>query len=411
MALNAGTVWEVRTTGANDNGGGFYNRVPGTSVDYSQQAAPQLSLADIATNVAGTGISSVAGGFTAAMAGNLIRLDGGGGSTAGWYEITAVADGNNATIDRSAGSSKAGIGGKVGGAFLIGGALDDEWISAVVAGNTAYIQAGTYTAAEQMSVAAHAPSNTPIRLIGYSAARGDNPSGANRPLINVVGAPTCFGSSTYNGWGLFHLRFATSEAGATAVAFNQYTTVVNCSFFSDDAAAASFGDGSLVVACEFEGGTTGLVLGGYGATAFQCYAHDCDTGISIGQQGVVAFCCVQSCTAGINQSLSSSVLNCSVWGCTNGVVEDNYSSRLVNTIVDGCDVGVNVTANPANHVYLFNQLHNTADIDVTTGAFLWGNRYQDPGLQAPAADDFRIQENDPPYAQAIEAAAFTSVKI
>lgn len=107
MALTAGTVCEIRTTGSQNAGGGFYDRNPGTSVDYSQQDSPQLTLTDLATDGAGTGLSSATGGFTAAMAGNLIQITG-GTLTAGWYEITAYTDTNNVTIDRSDGLSKSG---------------------------------------------------------------------------------------------------------------------------------------------------------------------------------------------------------------------------------------------------------------------------------------------------------------
>jgi hypothetical protein len=65
MALSAATVWEMRTTGAQTNGGGYANLAPGTSVDYSQQDAAQLSLSDIATDGAGTGLSSATGGCRA----------------------------------------------------------------------------------------------------------------------------------------------------------------------------------------------------------------------------------------------------------------------------------------------------------------------------------------------------------
>ena len=39
MALDQDYTIELRTTGSDNNGGGFYNRDDGTSVDYSQQDA------------------------------------------------------------------------------------------------------------------------------------------------------------------------------------------------------------------------------------------------------------------------------------------------------------------------------------------------------------------------------------
>ena len=56
MSIPSNMDWEIRTTGAPTNGGGFTDRNPGTSVDYSQQAAAQLALTDIVSDGAGTGI-------------------------------------------------------------------------------------------------------------------------------------------------------------------------------------------------------------------------------------------------------------------------------------------------------------------------------------------------------------------
>ena len=83
MALAATTVWEVRSTG-NDNNGGGYNTAAGTT-DYSQQNSPQLGLTDLATPGAGsTTLTSAVGGFTAAMVGNIIQILSGTNFTAGF---------------------------------------------------------------------------------------------------------------------------------------------------------------------------------------------------------------------------------------------------------------------------------------------------------------------------------------
>jgi len=59
MAINAASVWECRAEGAITNGGSFFDADPGTSVDYSQQDAAELALTDLASDGAGTGITSV----------------------------------------------------------------------------------------------------------------------------------------------------------------------------------------------------------------------------------------------------------------------------------------------------------------------------------------------------------------
>ena len=118
MAWNVNTIAEIRTTGALTNGAIFADLDPGTSVDYSQQNSAELTLTDIATDGAGTGVSSVTGGFTDAMVGNGIYLTG-GSVTASWYQITAYIDTNNITIDRSVGLNKTGVTGNIGGALDI----------------------------------------------------------------------------------------------------------------------------------------------------------------------------------------------------------------------------------------------------------------------------------------------------
>ena len=95
MAVDSTTIWEIRADGSPTNGGGFADLDPGTSVDYSQQASAQLGVSDAATDGAGTGVSSVTGGFTAAMVGNVMYLS---GTSEGWYQITAYTDTNNVTV-------------------------------------------------------------------------------------------------------------------------------------------------------------------------------------------------------------------------------------------------------------------------------------------------------------------------
>lgn len=133
MTTGATTIWRVRTGGNNANGGGYDPAISGAGTDYSQQDAAQLSLTDIACT--GTTVTSVTGGFTAAMIGNAIWLTG-GGATAGAYFITARASTNSITVDRTPGSITAGNG-KVGGAWA------DPWTNVLtnaVAGNQIWVR-------------------------------------------------------------------------------------------------------------------------------------------------------------------------------------------------------------------------------------------------------------------------------
>lgn len=187
MSLNAATVWEVRTTGAATNGGGFYNRTPGTSVDYSQQDAAQLAPTNL-YRVAANSLYSDSFVFTAAMVGNIIYIASGTHFTAGYYEITARTDNTHVTLDRDPASEdtsahKDGVG-KVGGATN-----HPQTIAAVlIEGNKIYIKSGTYQPvganAYVLSTAAEAYPGR-IFWIGYDTSRTATPTGTNRPLFDA----------------------------------------------------------------------------------------------------------------------------------------------------------------------------------------------------------------------------------
>lgn len=118
MALTANQQWWIRTDGSASNGGGYDATVSGAGTNYCDQAAAQLTLTDLATTGVVTTLTSVTGGFTAAMIGNVIRIASGTNFTAGYYCITAYTNTNTVTIDRAA-TTGAGVGGtgSVGGAF------------------------------------------------------------------------------------------------------------------------------------------------------------------------------------------------------------------------------------------------------------------------------------------------------
>ena len=137
MALSASSVWEVRTTGSDTNGGGFVTGASGT--DYTQQNAAQYSLTNGVTNGTTT-IATISA--AAVMIGNIAYVQGGTGSVvAGWYQITGASAGVSITVDRSTGLS-AGTGVTIN----IGGALASPGQSGalLVAGNLIWVKSGTY---------------------------------------------------------------------------------------------------------------------------------------------------------------------------------------------------------------------------------------------------------------------------
>ena len=196
MSLSASTNWEVRATGSSDtNGGGFFNRVSGTSVDYTRQASAQLTLGDLAC-ANSTTLTSATGGFTAAMQGNLIQVASGTNFTPGFYEVVAFTNANTVTLDRNPTNG----GAATGGTGSLGGALATlaKAFGGGVTGNTFWVQQGTYplTTPPAPPVGTY---GSPTSIIGYKAARGDGdaaPDFSNCPTLQATaGFPTAGATS------------------------------------------------------------------------------------------------------------------------------------------------------------------------------------------------------------------------
>src|ERR1019366_2896798 len=99
--------------------------------------------------------------------------------TAGRYEIVSVS-GNAATLDRACGTTNNASGGTwyEGGAFANGETVIS---TTLVAGNTLWIKAGSYTApTTNWNIGAWTGTATlSIAITGYNTTRGDSPTGNN----------------------------------------------------------------------------------------------------------------------------------------------------------------------------------------------------------------------------------------
>lgn len=206
MTINAAMVWEVRTGGVETNGGGFKDGASGT--DYTQQDAAQLSLTDGATSGIGvTTFTSVAGGFTAAMIGNVLNLASGTNVTAGFYEITAHTDTNTITLDRAPDDGVGGVSGgvgSIGGGLLTPGRAAEACMAATTAeGNLIWVKAGTYTTTTTTQNVSGGPVladwgaiTTVACIFGYETTRGDY-TGTRPVLVAHAGSMTLWSSGTY----------------------------------------------------------------------------------------------------------------------------------------------------------------------------------------------------------------------
>jgi hypothetical protein len=305
MALHADTIWEVRTGGNNENGGGFHDRVPGTSVDYTQQNAPQLDLTDLACAGAGvTTITSAVGGFTAAMEGNIIRIHTGANFTVGFYEIVTVNSGNSVTLDRTPATGVGANGhGKVGG-----GQVNLDLIDVVViGGNTIYIENGNYAAHPAVSFGAVPagpyPVASPLTIWGYNTARTTSPTGVNRPILqfgaNQFSIPQC-------NIKIRNIAFEGTANGIVVIMNGSLVTpqvrlFENCKFTNlssvagdrncvIDIVATADPYIALFIDCEFSGTTgTATPIGiqtvgsasGHSLVIFNCYFHNLSYGLQL----------------------------------------------------------------------------------------------------------------------------------
>lgn len=200
-------VFEVRTDGDDDNGGGFMEGSSGT--DYSQQASAQATLTT-ASVLDGTFPNRVlvdAGDHTVSAndVGNVLQITG-GTATADVYVITSVNVGSNYwTLDRNAGSTGATVVGKMGGAWATPGKISDVMRSSSTSLSSTYsrcrvwIKSGVYTVTTTTRGSGGPidsdgnPSRT-WHIEGYHSTRGDCPAvgSGNQPVMSVGAGVTTF---------------------------------------------------------------------------------------------------------------------------------------------------------------------------------------------------------------------------
>lgn len=401
MALTGGTLWEVRTGGNDANGAGFYNRDPGTSVDYTEQDAAQATFTNLTT--AGAGATTITDGdtgglFTAAMAGNLIYIASGTNFTAGYYEIVTFTDGDNVVLDRSptpgaAGSSGAG---KVGGGRLT---IPDAFLEGVSAGDTIWMEAGTYAQGASLSISKDGTITAPITVEGYNSSRGDDPTDASRPLWQM-GTWTFYINGDH--WRFKNIRFTTSQANGIRFA-GSYCKGENLAVVqsTNNSAAMCYyvGTGGQLINSEGESDNSaqgyGVQLQGAGSKAISCYFHDLETGIYTAAANgfMILFNITEDCSVnGIWLGGGGYQL---VWLNTidgNGVgiqAANQYGvSARYNAITNNTTGASATAANESNDWDFNNWYGNTADVsNVTKGD---GALAVDPKYTNAAGDDFSL---------------------
>lgn len=273
MAITAATVWEVRTGGSANNGGGYDAALGGT--DYSQQAAAQVAYTDLVIDATtNTKCTSAGNPFTSSHVGNVINITGGTGFTVQRVQVVSVAAGV-ATCDKSLGTLSS-----TGGTGNLGGALAsiEDADAVYVGGNTIYVESGTYTKTTTRTLTADGTATAQIRVIGYPSggSRSDqDTTEANMPIL--TSATNSIALITFNAapwWSFRNIKFTHSAA-------TRGSGVVN--------ATAGTAGGPVFRNCVWDGCLNGYNIGNTGATAmtgaafYRCtFRNSTSHGVSIG---------------------------------------------------------------------------------------------------------------------------------
>lgn len=401
MAIATNTDWEIRTTGVSTNGGGFKDLNPGTSVDYSQQDAAQLALSDI--SITTKDLTSVTGGFTAAMVGNVIFLDG-GGATTGWYQIMGYTDTNNVDVDRNPGNGT-GTTGNVGGAWKFDNTYFNLFFSSTNKSlyNVTHIKSGTYT--NFGTSGANSMASSTNRWSGYNASRGDQPTGLDRPYLETGNNVSYIYWTGHYGI-MENMRIDSTYAASTTNTISNtglFFIMRNCHITRTGPAGAMAyrmqGEYSKAFQCEFESASGKAVqITKKGCCIEWCYVHDSDYGIEYSTSSAtditVENCIVDTCaTMGILLYSGGRVMNTTIYNCGTGVYCNLYAA-IVNSIIHTCTTGIQ----GAESTYInFNcMFNNTAD---WSGGAVQGSDdiLVDPLLADPANQDFALEPLSPAF--------------
>lgn len=401
-AIHADTVWECRAdaTANNVNGGGYNASNASAGTDFSQQETAEDNGTDLAIDaVDNTIVTSATHNFVAADNGNIIHITAGTGFTAGWYEIASTAS-NAATLDRACGTVGSTNGTwYLGGAISLASALDDEFIDTLVAGNTVWIEEGTYTLSETASSATNGTATSVITIEGYKTTRGDNPTGTDRPTI-ACGGYGFYPSGNY--WIMRNLIY--TGTGSSLAKAPNYGLTENCKSTQSSATADRHAFSidspgySSIISCEAEstnghaieilGYSTNLIIIG-------CYIHDSENGIEIqidSKKIQIVNNIIDTCAIGVATDpgeFKVNIIGNTIYNCTTGIdFTDNGFSVIVNNIIDNCTTGATQSAEQKNNWWDYNCWDNTTDTSNVT----WGSHRVegDPGMTDPANGDFTL---------------------
>lgn len=242
-AIPANSVWEVRTTGSDTNGGAFVVGATGTdmsqfdnknaaSCTLCQSATVNISVADGVT-AGTTTITSLTANFSAAIVGNVIYVAGGTGTITGaWYEVATFTNSTTVLVDRSTGlTTGTGVTVNIGGALATINQLATTLTAVATFPVKCFAKTGVgYTTATAIVLpSAGTPNGSGMNseLIGYTTTRGD---GGMAVLTNtaLTGGGEVVLFTLGAAWTVKYLTIdCASFAFCSGVALNNYAIFTN----------------------------------------------------------------------------------------------------------------------------------------------------------------------------------------
>lgn len=406
MALAATIQWNLRTGGADTNGGGFKPGATGT--DFSLQDAAQYALTGVTS--AGAGNIVLTASAAADMVGNTLNVISGTNYTVGFFEITSVSVGVSITVStNNAGTAICTGVGATGVMNIGGGLLTVAVVEAVArAGQIVNAKSGTYTFSAAVSLAAAGDATAgPIAYMGYQTTPGD---GGTKPLFTTATNSTNLFASAGRArrrWRniSFSNTASTRGAGFATSASASGWSFEDCVFDGFTSAilgnnVAAFAHSGIISNCEVKNCTGfGLQWGGQirgswihnnvGGVQFCCSANSLPTANAISDSLITG-----NTSHGIMAVASSSVaMTIAVTGCVidgntgttdgiNAVPADVAVLSVFNTIMSSNGrYGLNITSAFGNVTANYNGYYNNTsgktnnlpsgqganDVDVTAG--------------------------------------------
>lgn len=316
MALAQTVAWEVRTTGNDANSGGFNTASAGT--DYSQQNTPHVTFNGTSITATSSGTALTITGYTvnAGDVGNVLKITGGTGFTAGNYQINAVTIATNRwTLDRAPGNGT-GMTGTMGGGFLT---IANAFTQFSASDQTIYIQNGTYSITVGLTTASQTGGKDQNRLIGYITNHATPATGANRPTIstgtNAIKALSAVGS---DGWIISNLIFTNTSNGVSGIDLtsNNNSSIFNCKI-SGFATGIVGSTSHSIVNTEITATTTAGITA-TNIVIIGCWIHDMTcVGISVITNDItIGNCLISNCSGATSDGILDAASGITVFGTT-----------------------------------------------------------------------------------------------